>query len=1036
MQLATRLFNRIARSHMYWGRKPLVGLLQVFEEINGGVVLDPFCGAGTPTVAALLRGARVVATDLNPMSAFMTHVLTRPLSIPGLQAAFDHVFAEVSPKAELAYRLTCPRCGKTATADFILWKGPLQDGIPIAAKVECGNCQWSALHPLSIQEKKYQCRASQVKPHSWYPDNTIHTVSRRPPVPAHNQLFTGRNLSILAEVFATIDRLESPTYKKALQYVFTASLYSCSQMQMFSEAQPTSSRGWTALRFYIPPLRKETNVIHAFARRFETFLSCKKELNAVLPATRVTQNPRVFMDRAAEVFVGKMDWSESLKVFGPVATHVFLDPPYNVDIDYFGFSEFWGAWLRMPFDFKAEWHARKVKGERTEDLLNLTARSTPHDCRVTLVLDPKGISPSSWGTEPAIASSGYRVESTGYFLYNNSYKRGKDLLRRRDRYFILSRSQSSAHPAVKPATCAHNNEESTEATYPYLRVMDFLYEIAPNVEVLRTRTKNELLPRHLRHLCDQLTEKDVSKAWHGSCRNPRTYHSLCLTLINILLQTDDWQFISASNKQVEHGAFDLPKPVRSHISGSSKAIAMFTSRDGANRLHVFFYDQDRKVLRDTAEKIRRQDSGQYRQIALLVFPSRSMMEDWRAVSSANKWPRGFFMSFDELRTRCAEANPEKYLMLCAPIKNTTNTNTHRTKIATFTAEVKSNIQVGGSDAPYYKLQFKASGLTGIVPGQFIMLDTIERKPPEGIKSVPWREFTKSYATAPQTYLKRPFGIHRAFYPHFVERDYLSRMKLPRSLAAVMHTVLPDTFDVFYKVLPSGKGTREMRNLSPGKRVEMIGPLGQGFKIREMVNKGVDEVHVIGGGVGMAPLIFLVQALRYFGILVKAFIGIETIELLKYSERPRPARVQVDHIEEGFAAGVRDVHIYVDDLTNAGVNRDDIFVACDRASDIGQIVPQSNYMNGFISELYKQYLSQHPRQERRVAFACGPTPMMKAVYDLTKAHSVHLYVLIEKRMSCGIGVCLSCVCRTTSVPSGYSRVCKEGPVFDATEIVWP
>ena len=1034
MQLASKLFNRIARSHMYWGRKPLTGFRQIFEGVTAkDVILDPFCGAGTPVVAALLRSARVVATDLNPMSAFMTRVLIRPLSIPGLQAAFNSVFAEVSPKVDPTYTLRCHKCGKTATADFILWKGPAQDGTPIAAKIVCGHCRSSIFRPLSPQEAKNQHHASQSKPQFWYPNNKIHAASRRPPVSTHSQLFTGRNLSGMATVLAAINRIESPTYKEALQYVFTAALYSCSKMQMFSENQPTSSHGWAALRFYVPPLRKETNVMHAFARRLNTFLSCKQELNDMLPAIRVTQKPSVFTSGLAEVFVGEMDWSDSIKTFGHEATHVFLDPPYNVDIDYFGFSEFWGAWLRMPFDFNAEWHARKVKGKKTGDLLNHTAKSTSASCRVTLALDPKD--PKGWETKTAIESSGYREISSGYFLYDSSSKRKKDspdLLRHRDRYFVLERSKAMSRPAAIPETCSHM-KKSTDNTYQYLQATAFLNPNANN-ERLRYLTATGLLPHHLRHLCDKLTDTDITKARNDKDRNRRTYHSLCLALVNLLLQIDQWQFIGADKHQVELDAFSLPKPVDDSMPHNSMAAAVFASRDGKHRLHFFFYDQ--KHLAKSALTLRKLDDRQYKQLAVLIMPNRAKMDEWRAISRADKWPRGFFVALDELRARCAEAVPKKYYNLCPPTSKTTHNDVHRTKIATFTAEVKNNIQVGGNNSLYYKLRFEASGLTGIVPGQFIMMDTAERKPLDGAQPVPWHEFKTSFATAPHTYLKRPFGIHRAFYPHFKERDYLCRMKLPPSLAMVMHTALPNAFDVFYKVLQTGKGTNEMSKLASGKQVEMIGPLGKPFDIRAMINNGVDEVHVIGGGVGMAPLIFLVQGLRYYGVAVKAFIGIETIGLLKYQEGLRPARAQIDHIDEGFDAKARDAHIYVDDLTDAGVNRRDIFVSTDRKSDIGQLVPQNNYANGFVSAMYKQYLSEHPSRKRVVAFVCGPTPMMKKVRNIAKTRNINLYVLMEKRMACGIGVCLSCVCETTTSPSGYSMVCKDGPIFKANEIVWP
>jgi len=1014
---------------MYWGRKPLVGLRQVFGKNTKGIVLDPFCGAGTPIVAALLERARVVATDLNPMSVFMTRVLVRPLSIPVLQGAFDSIFKEVFPKAGPAYRMTCPKCGNAATADYILWKGSVQSGIPIAAKVECPYCELSDLRPLSTQEEKHQRHASKAKPQSWYPDNTIHTVSRGAPVPNHYQLFTGRNLSILAEVFASIDRLESPIYKEALQYVFTASLYSCSQMQMFSKKHPASSQGWAALRFYIPPLRKETNVLHAFARRFETFLCCKEALNAELPATRVTQKISEFMD-GAEVFVGKMDWAESLKVFGPVATHVFLDPPYNIDIDYFGFSEFWGAWLRMPFDFKAEWHARTVRGGRTADLLNRTAQATSPACRVTLALNPKN--PAEWDSDTAIASSPYGILDTGYFLYNNSSKRTKgkpNLLHHRERYYILDRSIHFISPATKPTTCSHG-ERPNEATYPYLRVMAY-FKPHSKAESLRQAVL-QLVPNHLHNLCQQLEDSEVNKARDNAARNMRTYCSFCLSFVNLLLQRDQWQLISANNRQVEPGAFDLPKPVRTQIPSDLMAAAVFASRDETNQIYFYFPEQAGLAMK--AKKISKRDSGQYKQIAVLVLPSRAKMDKCRSVTRAANWRRGFFVSLDELRAHCAEVVTEKYQMLsCTTTKPTGSGN----KIATFTAEVKKNDQVGGKDAPYWKLQFKASGLTGIVPGQFIMMDTVKRKLSGGTRPMRWREFTTSFKGSSKTYLKRPFGIHRAFYPNFEERDYLCRLKLPRFLAMVMHTALPNAFDIFYKVLPNGEGTKEMTELKRRERVKMIGPLGSRFDIRAMVNEGVDEVHVIGGGVGMAPLVFLVQSLRYLGVRVKAFIGIQTIGLLKYQEGLNAPRTRGDDIDKGFAAGVRDANIYVDDLEDTGVTPGEIFVSCDKPSDIGQLIPRQNYATGFVSERYKQYLMENYRRDKVVAFACGPTLMMKAVSDIAKQHGVRLYVLMEKRMACGIGVCLSCVCRTTTGgSSGYSRVCKEGPVFNANEILWP
>ena len=72
----------------------------------------------------------------------------------------------------------------------------------------------------------------------------------------------------------------------------------------------------------------------------------------------------------------------------------------------------------------------------------------------------------------------------------------------------------------------------------------------------------------------------------------------------------------------------------------------------------------------------------------------------------------------------------------------------------------------------------------------------------------------------------------------------------------------------------------------------------------------------------------------------------------------------------------------------------------------------------------------------LALACGPGPMLKALANITSKFRMPMKVLMEKRMGCGIGVCMSCVCRTkNNNEEQYSRVCTEGPLFDSEEIVW-
>ena len=150
----------------------------------------------------------------------------------------------------------------------------------------------------------------------------------------------------------------------------------------------------------------------------------------------------------------------------------------------------------------------------------------------------------------------------------------------------------------------------------------------------------------------------------------------------------------------------------------------------------------------------------------------------------------------------------------------------------------------------------------ILPPQFIMMDTTPT--PEsglGSRSVRRGNLRGAMDLAPRPLLKRPFGICRDFHPHFAA-DYVKRLSLPPSLALVLHPPSAECFDMLYKVLPDGIGTPLMTKLKRGQKIDMVGPLGRPFDVRRLRAEGVEEVHVIGGGVGMAPLILLVEVLRY------------------------------------------------------------------------------------------------------------------------------------------------------------------------------
>ena len=195
-------------------------------------------------------------------------------------------------------------------------------------------------------------------------------------------------------------------------------------------------------------------------------------------------------------------------------------------------------------------------------------------------------------------------------------------------------------------------------------------------------------------------------------------------------------------------------------------------------------------------------------------------------------------------------------------------------------------------------------------------------------------------------------------------------------------------EVIYRVV--GEGTSLLSRVRAGERIDVMGPLGSGFRLPTPGLTG--DAVIVGGGVGIPPLLFLADTLR--------------------KEHPDAA-----------------VHVLL-----GGRSAD--FILCDDAfRSIGcppQIATDDGSLghHGLVTDLLAEAVS---RNTVGMVYTCGPTPMLKAVADLCGRAGIPCQVSFEARMACGVGACLSCVIPTSS---GYRRVCTEGPVFPADEIAWP
>lgn len=553
---------------------------------------------------------------------------------------------------------------------------------------------------------------------------------------------------------------------------------------------------------------------------------------------------------------------------------------------------------------------------------------------------------------------------------------------------------------------------------PYLRVAEFL-----------DRPQRQLIPAERAADLDDLSPAAMQQAVKNKKNNIKAYHSLCFRLIEQVLRKDRWETRVVDASRFEAGAFGAA--LEAIDSGEAKDLpggVIFIAHKGDRRLLFCFEDQGKRILKRVANDVSALDREKYRTICVLILPTDESMHAWRCVECADKWKRGLFLSFPELRRRSRQFIPDDTAKVCAEAPVTVGGIREIAGIASIVARIKENIPVGGEAANHYKLRFEAKELRSIIPGQFIMMDTVplkSRRAPKN-KLVSMDEFRKLFADAPKSYLKRPFGIHRTYFKHFGP-DYVRHLSPPPLLATMLHTMLPHEFDILYKVLPHGVGTNEMKNLKPGDRVRMIGPLGKRYDLRELRRCGVKEVHLIGGGVGMAPLIFMIPALKFLSFEVKAFVGVESLDML----------IHKDELAASYAGDPENVRIYIDDLLAAGVKREDIFISYVKDAKCPCDLPKKNMARGFVTDLYRAYLASRKKKPATAAFSCGPTIMMHKVYGICKEHDISLKVLMEKPMGCGIGVCLSCVCSTKDKNGAekYSRVCAEGPIFEADDIIW-
>ena len=188
--------------------------------------------------------------------------------------------------------------------------------------------------------------------------------------------------------------------------------------------------------------------------------------------------------------------------------------------------------------------------------------------------------------------------------------------------------------------------------------------------------------------------------------------------------------------------------------------------------------------------------------------------------------------------------------------------------------------------------------------------------------------------------------------------------------------------IVYRVV--GKGTEEFSKALAGDTFEILGPLGNGFPLEKAKGK---RVLMVGGGIGVPPM----------------------LQTAKEAEA-----------EAVIVSGYRNSDLFLkEELENAG----SLYIA----TEDGSVGTKGNVLDAI----------RENDIQADVMFACGPTPMLRALKQYAEEKNMPCWISMEEKMACGIGACLACVCQTKNV-DGHSnvhnaRVCKDGPVFKAEEV---
>ena len=208
--------------------------------------------------------------------------------------------------------------------------------------------------------------------------------------------------------------------------------------------------------------------------------------------------------------------------------------------------------------------------------------------------------------------------------------------------------------------------------------------------------------------------------------------------------------------------------------------------------------------------------------------------------------------------------------------------------------------------------------------------------------------------------------------------------LPRPISICEIDKANGRLRVVYRVTGEKTGTKEFSQMKAGDTIPVVGPLGNGFPLEKAEGK---KAFLMGGGIGVPPILELAKQLN---------------------------------CEKQIVVGYRDEYTFLKEQFEANGT---LYIS----TEDGSVGTKGNVMHA----IAENNLSAD------IIYACGPTPMLRAIKNYAQENGIECYISLEEKMACGIGACLACTCKSkekdhhTNVNN--KRICKDGPVFLSTEV---